>query len=334
VKLAWLIAAAAVSAGGLAMPRQATATPPARHGSTYMRALQKLADRNSGAVAIVVTPEGTWKGAVGWADSHAKRRADPQDRFAIESTTKTFVATVVLQLVGEGRLTLHDTVQHWLPGLLAARPPVTVEQLLSHTSGLALDFGFSQAPRLRAKRIAAQGLAFKPGSSVMYSNSDYVVLGLIVEKVTGRSLDQVVMSKIIRPLHLRSTSYGTAHAQRMTPWLGPVENFGRPVSGDGGIISTVEDLATFFRALLGGKLLPQQQLAEMTRTIATPDPDIRFGLGIARNRYACGIVWGHGGDLSYTVNVVVAGDGSKAVITAQNDPTLGDDGVPERLYCS
>jgi D-alanyl-D-alanine carboxypeptidase len=321
--LAWLVAAATVAAA-----------PPARHQATYVRELRKLADKHSGAVAIVVTPEGTWKGAAGWADSHAKRRAATHDRFAIESTTKTFVATVVLQLVAEGGLTLHDTVQHWLPGLFPARPLITIRQLLSHSSGLPSDFAFSEAPLVRAKRIAPQGVLFKPGTSTAYSNSDFVVAGLVVEKVTGRSLDQVVTSKIIRRLHLRSTSYGTDHAERMTPWLGPVESFGRPVSGDGGIISTVDDLATFFRALLGGKLLPREQLAEMTQTIATLSPDLRFGLGIFRSQSSCGFVWGHGGDGTYSVNVVVAGDGSKAVITAQNNSSLGDDELAERLYCS
>jgi D-alanyl-D-alanine carboxypeptidase len=160
-----------------------------------------------------------------------------------------------------------------------------------------------------------------------------VLLGLIVEKVTGRPLDQVVTSRIIRRLHLGGTSYGTERAPRMTPWLGPVESFGRPVSGDGGIISTAGDLATFFRALLGGSLLAPRQLAEMTRTIATADPELRFGLGIFRHRSACGFVWGHGGDATYSVNVVVARDGSKAVITAQNNPALGDGWAAERLYC-
>jgi D-alanyl-D-alanine carboxypeptidase len=120
----------------------------------------------------------------------------------------------------------------------------------------------------------------------------------------------------------------------MTPWLGAVESFGRPVSGDGGIISTVEDVATFFRALLGGKLLPRQQLAEMTGTIATDRPDLRYGLGIFRSMYSCGAGWGHGGLATYVVNVAVAGDGSKAVITAQNNPRIDDDDVPERLSCS
>ena len=135
------LAIAAASAAG-ALATSSHATPPTLDRPAYARELHKLADRYSGAVAIVVTPEGTWKGAAGWADSQAKRRADPDDRFAIESTTKTFVATVVLQLVGEGRMTLHDTVQHWLPGLFPARPPITIRQLLSHASGLAPDFFF------------------------------------------------------------------------------------------------------------------------------------------------------------------------------------------------
>jgi D-alanyl-D-alanine carboxypeptidase len=334
VTVAGLVAAATIPAGAGAISRSPGGAPPTLDGRTYMRELKKLTDRHSGAVAVVVTPEGTWRGAAGWADSHVKRRADPDDRFAIESTTKTFVATVVLQLVGERRLTFHDTLQHWLPGLFRAWPPITIKELLNHTSGVPPDFSFAKPPRARAKDIAAQDLLFRPGTSVMYSNSDYVLLGLIVERVTGRSLDRVVTSRLIRPLHLRSTSYGTAQAPRMTPWLGQEEIFGRPVSGDGGIISTVDDLATFFRALLRGELLPPAQLSAMTRTIASPFPGVRFGLGIARNHFSCGYAWGHGGDLSYTVNVAVARDGSKAVITAQNNPAISDDGVPERLYCS
>jgi D-alanyl-D-alanine carboxypeptidase len=330
-----LAIAAATAAGGCANSHQATAEPPRLENPAYQRELRKLAsDGFSGAVAIVVTPPGTWRGAAGWADASTKRRARPDDRFAIESTTKTFVATVVLQLVGERRLDLHDTVQQWLPGLFPARPRITIRQLLNHSSGIPSDFGFSEAPLVRAKRIAAQGVLFPPGTSSAYSNSDFVLLGLIVEKVTGRSVDQVVTSRIIRRLHLRSTSYGTAHAQRMTPWLGQVESFGRPASGDGGIISTVEDLATFFRALLGGNLLAPKQLAEMTRTIAAADPGQRFGLGIWRYRLPCGFAWGHGGLLSYQVDVAVARDGSKAVVWAVNNPAPSDWSFGDRLYCA
>jgi D-alanyl-D-alanine carboxypeptidase len=240
----------------------------------------------------------------------------------------------VLQLAGERRLALDDTVQHWRPGLFPARPRITIRPLLNHSSGLPSDQGFSEAPLVRAKRIADWCCLFPPGTSSAYSNSDFVLLGLIVEKVTGRPLDQVVTNRIIRRLHLRSTSYGTEHAQRMTPWLGAAEKFGRPVSGDGGIISTVEDVATFFRALLGGNLLAPKQIAEMTKTIATDRPDLRFGLGIFRYREPCGFAWGHGGLLSYQVDVEVARDGSKAVVWALNKPAPSDWSFGDRLYCA
>ena len=332
VSLPIALAIAALSAAG-ALATSSHAIPPTLDRPAYARELQKLADRHSGAVAIVVTPEGTWKGAAGWAD-WPKRRADPDDRFAIESTTKTFVATVVLQLAGERRLALEDTIQHWLPGLFPARPRITIRQLLNHSSGIPSDFAISEAPLVRAKRVAPQGVLFEPGTNTAYSNSDFVVLGLIVEKVTGRPLDQVVTNRIIRRLHLQSTSYGTAHAQRMTPWLGPVESFGRPVSGDGGIISTVSDLATFFRALLGGKLLSHEQLAQMTRTHPASSPDFGFGLGIFRYRLPCGFAWGHGGLASYKLDAVVARDGSKAVIWVVNNPALADWSEGDRLYCA
>jgi D-alanyl-D-alanine carboxypeptidase len=334
--VALVAALAALAAAGCANSHHTAAEPSRLENPAYERVLRKLAtDGSSGAVGIVATDTGTWRGAAGWADAHAKRRARPSDRVAIESTTKTFVATVVLQLVGEGRLDLHDTVQQWLPGLFPARPRITIRQLLNHSSGVPSDFGISEPPLVRVKRIAAQGCClFPPGTSSAYSNSDFVLLGLIVEKVTGRPLDQVVTSRIIRRLHLRSTSYGTALAQRMTPWLGPVESFGRPVSGDGGIISTVDDLATFFRALLGGKLLPQKQLAEMKRTIATDRPDLRYGLGIWRYRVPCGFAWGHGGLASYALDVEVARDGSKAAIWAVNNPALADWSAGDRLYCA
>src|SRR5262249_41954269 len=127
------LAIAAASAAG-ALATSAHANPPTLDRPAYTRELQKLADRDSGAVAIVVTPEGTWTGAAGWADLPGNRRAKPDDRSAIESTTKTFVATVALQLVGDGRLTLYDTVQHWLRGVYLARPPISPSSTKSDPS--------------------------------------------------------------------------------------------------------------------------------------------------------------------------------------------------------
>jgi D-alanyl-D-alanine carboxypeptidase len=154
-------------------------------------------------------------------------------------------------------------------------------------------------------------------------------------KVTGRRLDRVVTDRIIRPLHLERTSFGTEQAKRKAAWLGYSEFFAPPVSGDGGVISTASDVATFFRALMSGKVVRDELLSEMTHTVRTDDPDLRIGLGIFRKRFSCGFAWGHGGDLGYSVDVAVARDGSKAVVVARNNPNVGDgEKAKEHLYCS
>jgi len=89
-----------------------------------------------GAVALVRTPSGTWQGAVGLSDVKARTAMRPNDRFRIGSVTKTFVATVVLQLISEGRLRLDDPVARWFPRLVPRASEITVRELLNHTSGL------------------------------------------------------------------------------------------------------------------------------------------------------------------------------------------------------
>jgi D-alanyl-D-alanine carboxypeptidase len=292
--------------------------------------LEKLAhEQHSGALALVITKKGLWRGAAGHAEG--KRRADPEDRFGIASTTKTFVATVVLQLVSEGRLSLEDTVERWLPGRVREGRRITIRQLLNHTSGLPQDVSFALAPR-----SAQQPLLSRPGTTHSYSNLNYVILGLVVEKVAGRRLDLVVRDRIFRPLALTDSSYGTttlhAHASRRR-WLGVPEG-SAGVSGAAGIVSTADDLATFFRALLKGDLIDEDVLAEMMRTVST-GTEFRAGLGLFRADLRCGSAWGHGGDdLGYSNHVLVSRDGSTIVVVAQN--TVGWPSVrakAEEMYC-
>ena len=151
----------------------------------------------------------TWKGAAGWADSYAKRRADPDDRFAIESTTKTFVATVVLQLAGERRLALDDTVQHWLPGLFPARPRITIRQLLNHSSGIPSDFGISEPRLIPVEPIAAQGM-----SSVPARHLERVLQLRLRATRADRREGRSSRAGFIRRLHLRSTAPRTQNVRR------------------------------------------------------------------------------------------------------------------------
>jgi D-alanyl-D-alanine carboxypeptidase len=296
-------------------------------------ALQTLTrDGYSGAVATVRTPAGVWQGSAGYA--RGRRRARPDDRFAIASTTKTFVATAVLQLVQERRLSLHDSVERWLPALRSERRHITIRQLMNHTSGLPQDVALGGPPRYRLARVAKRPLLFRPGTHFTYSNSNYLALGLIIEKVTGQTLGRVLRDRIFRPLHLDRTSYGLPaemDSDRTFHWLGPAEV---STGGDGGIVSTAGDLATFFGDLLGGKLLRRAMLAKMMRTVNTGSPE-RSGLGLFRFRLSCGLAWGHGGVQSaYSTMVLSARDGSRTAVVAQN--AFAFDSVrslAEQMYC-
>ena len=171
-----------------------------------------------GVVALVRNRSGTWRFATGAATLEPKRAMRVRDRLRVASVTKTFVATVVLQLVGEGRLALDDKVEQRLPGLLRAAQGATVRQFLNHTSGLigfpdeAAFQRFREEPRLYVPPREAVAFAttspelFEPGAGWAYTNAGYEVLGLLVERVTGDSLGHVLAQRIFEPLQLRHTS--------------------------------------------------------------------------------------------------------------------------------
>jgi len=298
--------------------------------SELERASRAVTHQRSGAAALVETETGTWRGASGYASP--RRLAAPENRFGIGSTTKTFVATVVLQLVGEGRLSLEDEVGRWLPGRVRGGRRITIRELLNHTSGLR-DLSFALPPR-----NAQPPLLFPPGTAHHYANVNYVLLRLIVEKVTSRRLDSVVRERIFHPLALEDTSYGTALLPPEHPppaWLGtPVGSVG-PIGGAGGIVSTTADLATFFRALLTGELLRHELMEEMMQTVNT-GTEFHAGLGIFQADLPCGSPWGHGGDMpSYSNQVLVSRDGSTVVVVARNTSGWSDvKAIAEEMYCS
>lgn len=304
--LATLAATSACGAshGGSAVP------PPAR----LNRILQTLTQvQRSGAVALLETRGGEWRGAAGRAAGG--KPAAVGDRFGIESVTKTFVAAVVLQLVDEGRLSLADTIDRWLPRRVRDGRRITIRELLNHTSGLAQGMPTEFQPQHEQPP-----LLFRPGSSESYANFNYAVLGAIIEQVTHRHLDRVVGDRVFEPLHLTATSFGPTHASGAAPpaWLGVPEVRAVPVTGDVGIVSTTADLATFYSALLGGKLVPRAELAAMERTVGTRT-DPQAGLGVFRSSLPCGIAWGHGGnDSGYSDQVFASPDASTVVVVAQN----------------
>lgn len=275
-----------------------------------------------GAVTLIRDGARTWEFAAGFGDLATGRPADVGACFRAGSLAKSFVAAAVLQLVGEGLLRLDDVVEAWLPGALPNGSQVTLRQLMNHTSGVA-DYATAlvAGPRrllgpdryrmLEPAELAAPlrtaAPVSPPGSAWRYSNSNYLLIGLIAEAATGRCVEDLLAERLLRPLELRTT-----FAPRGTPFL-PSPHLRAYLWGrDGGalditvqspaeawcsgdLISTTQDVGRFFDALLAGSLLPECLQRELTSTVAaTPERD--YGLGVFRMRLANGEhVWGGSG---------------------------------------
>ncbi|QEU95586.1 serine hydrolase domain-containing protein [Streptomyces kanamyceticus] len=327
-----LAATAAALLGGAVMTTEARASESrARRSDPAGSALQKNVEAVrdagvSGVIAEVQSAHGSTRARAGVADL-ASREPVPQDAYyRIGSDTKTFTATVALQLVGEGRLKLTDTVERWLPGAIRGHGNdgrrITVANLLRQTSGLNDYFAVGADPgeftpdayrrnRFRAQRPEEQ-LAAAVGAPPQwlpdaddpagerrwgYSNTNYVAAGLVIEAVTGHSWAQEVHERIIEPLGLRHTfTPGTSPYLPMPTATAytyfPKET--RPTDttvaqgggADGCVISTTHDHALFLRALFDGRLLRPAQLAAMRRTVPAPDWIAAPGV-----RYGLGIAW-------------------------------------------
>ncbi len=255
----------------------------------------------------------------GLADKATGQPMQPQDRVHIGSITKTFVATVVLQLAAEGRLSLNDSVQKWLPGVSTGHgydpARITVRQLLQQTSGIRdyLDDPVFQTVQGLGETWQPRQLvdiALRLGPPVhgwLYSNTNYILLGMIIQKVTGQRPITEISDRILAPLGLRDTSFPLTSTQIPAPYAHgyygslDVTNVVNPSSAwtAGAMISTVDDVARFYRALLTGRLLPPAQQRELLATIPVDDTGELFaehyGLGIYSVQLSCGTTWGHDG---------------------------------------
>ncbi|MEV0390121.1 serine hydrolase domain-containing protein [Nonomuraea sp. NPDC050643] len=299
------------------------------------------------AIAEVRDGDKVWRGASGRARLGAARPAPVDGRFRIGSVTKSFTATVVLQLVGEGRLSLSDSVERWLPGLVDRGAGITVRHLLQHTSGLPeYTTGMMDrwgVPRQRYRTWSARELVARaealprrlaPGAGFDYSNTNYIVLGLLIERVTGGSYAAEIGKRILRPLGLRHTHLPGAspavpgpHAHAYVPVtrkgkVVPVDltRFDPTMAGAAGeIISTTADLNRFYRALFQGGLLRPAQLKEMKDLGRTEE----YGLGLEAGPLPCGTAWGHGGGPFYKTVAFSSADGSRQVALSMT-PLSGD----------
>ena len=304
-----------------------------------------------GILAEVCDGDRQWFGSAGVADTRTGRKRSQQDRFRIGSISKTFVATVVMQLAAEGRLSLDDTAEQWLPGVVHGHhhdgARVNIRMLLNHTSGIfnytddqeALNRYETHPPESLVQIAMSHPPTFTPGSGWAYSNTNYVLAGMIIEGATGRALAEEITERISRPLGLAGTylPHGSdptihgPHSRHYTKLFqtdpdAPVHDATELDSSmfwaAGGMISTAGDLNRFFGALLGGRILPPDQQRDMFTTVPTRDwiSNAAYGLGVSSVRLPCGeTVWGMGGALfgswSYAYG---ARDGEQMVTTNVN----------------
>ncbi|TDC13614.1 class A beta-lactamase-related serine hydrolase [Streptomyces sp. 8K308] len=365
----WLATAAAVlvtagTAVAVQLPADAHEATAPGYGQDDLRrdtdAIQALGV--TGVQARVTTGRGRDLVATSGVAEVGTDRPVPSDGyFRMASTGKALVATVVLQLVDEGRLALDDTVDHWLPGLVDGNGNdgrrITLRHLLQHTSGLHDDLpGFTTpqeyyerrydtyTPQEMVARAMRHRPDFAPGDGWGYSNTGYVLLDMIIERVTGRPWHQEVEDRILRPLGMDHTYLpgGTptlrrphANAYEVFPSGERVDVTRVIVPDPGGYVSTTADVNRFFQALLGGELLPQARLAEMRDTVPVNEemqvfwPDGRYGLGLVNRPLSCGgSYWSHeGGESGYITLNGATHDGGRAVTvsmsTALNDSPDG-----------
>jgi D-alanyl-D-alanine carboxypeptidase len=269
---------------------------------------QSVADMGIPGVVLAVNVPGlgSWAGARGVADRASGVPMVPTDHFRIASISKMFVATVALQLVQEGWLLLDHSVEHWLPGLVPNGDQITVRQLLSHTSGihdyLSEEFaeralaepGRAWAPEELVAEALRHSPAFAPGAPGRwsYSNTNYVLLGMIVERVTRYPLHTEIRNRILNPLGLRDTFFEPFEAppsvmhsyERQRDFADVNLSFAWAA---GSMTSTAEDLARFAQALFGGALLRPEMLDLMQSTYGGHGT-LNYGLGLMQDQIGAG----------------------------------------------
>ncbi|NGO67783.1 serine hydrolase domain-containing protein [Streptomyces boncukensis] len=376
------VRAAAVLGVTLALVAGTSATALAEsraapHDATQ-RALDALHTEGGmpGVAAEAASPEGGWFGSAGFADTETERARTPDDHIRAGSLTKTVISVVLLQLEEEGRLSLDDSVESRLPGVLQGNGndgnKVSIRQLLNHTSGVpdtvstpewqeymnGAGFLAHRYETRTAQQILDMALKyapdFEPGTGWNYSNTNYVLAGMIIDKVTGHSYATEAENRVIKPLGLKNTTFpGTdpsmptphpvGYSKLYAPDPGPeiydATEYNPAWSGaTGEMISTSGDLNRFYSALMKGELLaPAQQRALLTTVDTGTFYD--YGLGVIVRTLSCGVkVYGHDGIVwGSLTSAATTADGKHSLTFHLNGDWLEDgslyEGVLEAEFC-
>jgi D-alanyl-D-alanine carboxypeptidase len=314
-----------------------------------LRALVAMPSGPPGAVAVIQRGRSFVLHRAGVGDLRTGRPIGAFEHMRLASVAKAFNGAVALALVARGRLSLDDTIGRLLPWLPGAWWPVTLRQMLDHTSGLP-DYTGTRAwqqalnttphatppPAWLLAYSQREPLVFKPGSRYAYSNSDNNVVGLMIQAATDRSYEHELAALVFRPLGLRQTSL-PASFRLSRPY---VHGYGLPspsredvsqlvsgawVQASGAVVSTPFELNRFIRAYVGRKLFGRAVQAQQLRLVAGHSEPIgpgqnRAGMGIFRYRTRCGTVYGHTGNFfGYTQFAAASLDGRRSVTVSVNE---------------
>ncbi|MFE0787175.1 serine hydrolase [Streptomyces mutabilis] len=349
------VASSPVAYGAPASPAATRAASPAPDMAGVAAALRAaVAEGAPGAMARFTGPQGVRARTTGIRDRASGAAMDIRARFRVGSVSKTFTAVVVLQLVDEGRLVLDAPVNRYLPGLLPD-DRITVRHLLTHRSGLAdyTDRMFHETvPGFEAVRNRVFGhrelvdlslsepRTTEPGAAYKYSNTNFVVAGMLIERATGNPVAREYRRRIAGPLRLRNTSYvhpdtrieglharGYLHPDEAgAPLVDSTEQTVSWARAAGAVISDPADLNTFMTALMRGRLLSPRMLDAMTTVLPTDTTKTRhYGLGLRRYDLTCGArVYGHTGTVQgYYTYAFATRDGSRSIAAMANTSNRG-----------
>ncbi|WP_046727454.1 serine hydrolase domain-containing protein [Streptomyces humi] len=330
-----------------AQPRTAAA-PPAPDTAAMAAVLRSVVAKGApGAMARIDDGTKVYRTTQGVADRMSRRAITTSDRFRVGSVTKTFSAVVLLQLADEHKLALDAPVNRYLPGLLPD-DRITVRHVLSHRSGL-YDYtndmfasSVSGFEAVRNKVFTYRQLVDlslqkprtnAPGAAYSYSNTNFVVAGLLIEKITGHSVKTEYENRVFKPLGLTDTFYvhpgTTIPGQHANGYLTADRAGAKPIDATeqtvswaqsaGAIISSTRDLNTFYSALAGGRLTSAAGLAEMER-FTRVNSTTSYGLGLRRRDLSCGIsVYGHTGAVQgYYTYAFTTKDGRRSLTAVAN----------------
>ncbi len=352
----------ALGAGPLAAPASAAPAPPASACPTapshraLCEAIEGLPDEDATAVLVRLGgSKGPWQGSSGVRDAGSGRAADPDARFRAGSTTKVVTAAAVLRLAARGEVDLDASVERYLPGLLGPEftKPVTVRNLLNHTSGIQPGISWGDTfeeqyrhrydtltPRRVVEAAVAEGPAFTAGERQQYLNINYTILGLLVEKVTGRSYAAAATRLVLRPAGTEHSHFpgtdprirgphqrgyravpradGTTRLVDVTEW----NVADRRAAGD--MISTTADLERPVTELFSGRVVPEPRLREMF-TVPAGIEGAAHSAGLTRWKRGGTVHWlKTGARPGYSTAVAATEDLSLTLVYALSDTDAKD----------